>query len=538
MRAIIVGPGLLVAAVMGGCFTDDSREEAATPETPDESSAAAIVSVPCPDVSGTDVSRSLAVTDQTALARFSFARVMNQIRTTANVTTAEGSLPIYQRWMRTFGSTAAPGDCNDPNIDPNDYGLACPRPNELALASINPFPTTAAVRFVPVALFNRFDLAPANGASCGEYRIVYAMSSTSPTVGGRAFIIFEASLPNPNPTAGIDGCLGVARFWQGLSTDNDVLRRAAKLDRFYFGGTAVAGVAPVVRAAHYGLSTNAAAATAGQVRTNFFVSSPGGGFQEWHLREFKLKRTCTNVADPATCNLSFAHVPVKANPAEELFAGTHTRSAAFRSAFVNQVPGLAATDVNLIRMRTNDVFNEFESSAQNGNVNYRLRANGAMVSAVDAKLDTMSTALVPGQIFDRATTQTCGGCHQLSNGANLGGVTWPSSLGFVHVDETSQLSPALRTTFLPHRKRVLERFINARCSQDGGAPPITDASPPPPNDGGPPITEAGPPPPRDGGAPPPPPPADGGGFAEAAAPPAAAEAEQSTVGGGVVGAAN
>ncbi len=32
----------------------------------------------------------------------------------------------------------------------------------------------------PVGLFNRFDLAPADGANCGEYRIVYAKNSSSP----------------------------------------------------------------------------------------------------------------------------------------------------------------------------------------------------------------------------------------------------------------------------------------------------------------------------------------------------------------------
>ena len=39
--------------------------------------------------------------------------------------------------------------------------------------------------FFPVALFNRFDLAPEDGAHCGEYRIVYAMhDGTSGGVSG------------------------------------------------------------------------------------------------------------------------------------------------------------------------------------------------------------------------------------------------------------------------------------------------------------------------------------------------------------------
>src|SRR6185295_9531470 len=118
---------------------------------------------------------------------------------------------MYRGWMKTFGATSAAGDCNDPNIDPNSYGLVCPRAGELALSTINPFSATSTVKFEPVAVFNRFDLAPATGATCGEYRVVYAMSSTSATIHGRAFLIFEAALPNPKPALGIDGCLPVAQ---------------------------------------------------------------------------------------------------------------------------------------------------------------------------------------------------------------------------------------------------------------------------------------------------------------------------------------
>jgi hypothetical protein len=40
------------------------------------------------------------------------------------------------------------------------------------------------------------------------------------------------------------------------------------------------------------------------------------------------------------------------------------------------------------------------------------------------------------------------------------GLTWPSSLRFVHVDEAGNLSPALREVFLPHRQAVLEAFLD------------------------------------------------------------------------------
>jgi hypothetical protein len=60
----------------------------------------------------------------------------------------------------------------------------------------------------------------------------------------------------------------------------------------------------------------------------------------------------------------------------------------------------------------------------------------------------------------------------LSNGKDLGGgLTWPSSMGFVHVTEAQretapdgtvrfQISPALTNVFLPRRKAVLEAFLN------------------------------------------------------------------------------
>ena len=70
-------------------------------------------------------------------------------------------------------------------------------------------------------------------------------------------------------------------------------------------------------------------------------------------------------------------------------------------------------------------------------------------------------------------TTTCAGCHQLSNGDNLGdGMQWPASLGFVHVSERQQvpcdnptsgncfaISPGLRDHFLPDRRDSLEQFL-------------------------------------------------------------------------------
>ena len=71
----------------------------------------------------------------------------------------------------------------------------------------------------------------------------------------------------------------------------------------------------------------------------------------------------------------------------------------------------------------------------------------------------------------RALTQSCAGCHQLSNNALLGGLdasggllTWPASAGFVHAVEDGTRSPALNNVFLPKRKAVLEQFLADTCT--------------------------------------------------------------------------
>ena len=49
-----------------------------------------------------------------------------------------------------------------------------------------------------------------------------------------------------------------------------------------------------------------------------------------------------------------------------------------------------------------------------------------------------------------------------------GGLIWPASLEFTHIDENHRLSPALTTAFLPRRRIILEALINARCGATTG----------------------------------------------------------------------
>jgi hypothetical protein len=423
-----------------GCATDETDVELGDTEQ--------AVTCPAPPLA---IERSFAVTDPAILAKFSFKRVMTRINTTANSNITP--LQLYKDWMATWAACPA-------GVDPNGYGIRCARP-ESQLGAIDPFATTGA-HFAPVALMNRFDLAPSNGADCGEYRIVYALVDRPD--GDRAFIIFEARLPNPSPALGLAGCAGVADFWARLSTTADVATRATRLERFYFTGITAEGLtfSPVVTAANYGLSATGAATGKGQIRTNFFAD-----FVEWHLREFKLQKPC---AAGTACKLSVAQVTVKTNPAGELFRGTHARTAAFEASFLNQVATLSRKNPATVGMATQNSHNEFESSAQGPEVVYRGFTRASFRTQIQSKITNPN--LTVNNILDRATTQTCGGCHQHSNATpSLGdNVRWEPSLGFVHVDESSNLSPSLRLMFLPRRAAVMKSFLDRQCAPGAPAP--------------------------------------------------------------------
>ena len=424
---------LCLTALAIGCATDEAPED-------DFTETEQAVTCPAPPL---DIARSFAVTDPAILAKFSFQRVMTKINTTANSTITP--LRLYKDWMATW-ETCSPG------VDPNGYGIRCTRP-ESQFGAIDPFAATGP-RFVPVALMNRFDLAPANGADCGEYRIVYALLSSP---ADRAFIIFEARLPNPRPGLGLAGCAGVADFWARLSTTADVATRATRLERFYFTGITAEGLtfSPVVTAANYGLAASGAPTGKGQIRTNFFAD-----LTEWHLREFKLQKPCTA---GASCRLAVAQTTVKTNPAGELFRGTHARTVAFETSFLAQVPALSRRNPARIGMATQNAHNEWESSAQATEVVYRGFTRASFRSQIRAAIANPNLSV--NNLLDRATTQTCGGCHQHSNSTpDLGdNVRWEPSLGFVHVDEGRNLSPALNLVFLPRRRAVMKAFLDRQC---------------------------------------------------------------------------
>ncbi len=424
-----------------------------------------------------DIRRSLVVTEHPMLTGFSLQRVMDQLVSQSGVAGLTATRLFQQLWDT---QNASPGiglgaHCDD-TVDAtygsviNGYPYTCRGAlAEGGEAACDPFAVNSPCSYIPVALFNRFDLAPRNGAHCGEHRIVYARASGRTDARARNLIIFEAVLPNPHPVQGLKGCKKIADFWGDLSKDASLTRRAASLENFYFNG--LANVEPVVHVDHYGNMTGGY----GQIRTNQFIQPDPITPRIWSLREFKLIKGCAT----SPCTLKMVPVTNKTNPFGPLFnvASTDPKAHAFQAYFQSQVGDLTATSLAGLRMDVPDVYNSPQSQASGSTeTNYLFNfgtAPGSFRSAIDAALVSAGSPLDADDIVARAQTQSCAGCHRLSNNAALGGgLIWPASLGFTHVSERDvdveivggvsrfKISIALETALLPHRKFVLEDYID------------------------------------------------------------------------------
>lgn len=112
---------------------------------------------------------------------------------------------------------------------------------------------------------------------------------------------------------------------------------------------------------------------------------------------------------------------------------------------------------------------------------------------LEGRVDALGNPLTVDQLLNRATAMTCGGCHEpssfgLTQPNAIGAFrlidgtiidSWPNTLGFVHVDEQRNISPALRNVFIPARieafSAVLEELDFAIST--GFAPENLDAGP-------------------------------------------------------------
>jgi hypothetical protein len=140
-------------------------------------------------------------------------------------------------------------------------------------------------------------------------------------------------------------------------------------------------------------------------------------------------------------------------------------------------PAISEFDlVNRFGAEFDPATNEFQSVSQGNEDDPATSTDPAFVAQITSRLTSLgvTTAGSP-ELLNRAGAMTCGGCHQFSNGMALStGPTpahWPSSAGFVHINESGGLSQTLTSFFLPRRSQILSRFV---CN------PTAEAKPTPP----------------------------------------------------------
>jgi len=320
--------------------------------------------------------------------------------------------------------------------------------------------------FFATAFVNRIDLAPTNGAHCGQQRMIFANRSR-----GRAFMILEAQIPNPSPELGIDGCLPLAQFWMNQNDNPDAAARGALLSQAFLQG-GVKGLAEFGFGAF--LTAENLTVGSGQIRTNQFDSFP------WTLREFKLA-----LAGDALTAVPF---PVAEAPNGALWNENSglSQGDACRQSFLSALDGVLSDNLATMSFVVDAACKDAESR-NDFSEDYAGQLSQGFRSQLQDKLKSLGSQLTPDDVANRARfAGSCIGCHNEASSSALGaGLFAPFSLDFPQVlesesqckdGETGQCfitSNALDTVFLPGRLQVMSNLLGVPiipnpCNGGGG----------------------------------------------------------------------
>ena len=248
---------------------------------------------------------------------------------------------------------------------------------------------------------------------------------------------------------------------------------ASRLATFFFEG--IGGRVPALWPAQLGLgaplSTYYSPEPTGQIRLSMHAGST------WELRQGQLGRS-------AEYGLGFDQTVAGNNLLPELFEADGASPA--QQAFLGEIwagmfDGLGSPHPLAITANMNSIFLSGESALGGAGLNdYVARAagNDALREILAERIQSLDlaancptgTTLPPDAMIRRATVESCAGCHApaqfLGPERKIGcGLTWPDSLGNVHIDETGKRSPALEQVFLPHRAEVLTTYLQA-CDEE------------------------------------------------------------------------
>lgn len=416
--------------------------------------------------------RSFVVTDKAIVGTFTLDRVLAQLLSRAGVTDITPRQLIQQMFDTQNPKPGLSGisgpHCDDTILNGtpsfNGFPRRCPTP-EARLAAT---PYTDDEWFA-MALVNRFDVAPADGSNCGQFRIVYAHAETDPLKIQRLHLIFEAVLPNPHPEEGLASCRGVAQFWADLSSVDSMDERRARLEHFYFDG--IAGFTPVLDPPNFNTGQ-------GGIRTLQQILGP----EAQRFYQFRLAKQCSG----STCTMRMMPDVLENSPFGLLFDGTTDTPAAraFRDEFLKHVATLAIDDVNLFSMNIPRQFLLVESNPMNDS---RAQAYPAAFEAgknssagidfrnrIQVELTRVGSTITPDNVMQRATFEACFGCHGLNGAVPFGGglrLAFSPNFGSKFISEDNMedgeggpntrfgVDPIITTQLLPHRMQILEDFL-------------------------------------------------------------------------------
>jgi len=376
-------------------------------------------------------------------------------------------LALYQQIYDSYASAdraQLPGaiHCGDEMTDGvptlNGYPIDC---NRAEAAHVNDMGNFFATAFV-----NRIDLAPANGANCGQQRMIFANQSQ-----GRAFMILEAQIPNPSPELGVEGCRPLAQFWMNQNDNPDAKSRGALLAQAFLQG-GVKGLAEFGFGAFF--TAENLTVGSGQIRTNQFDSSP------WTLREFKLA-----LSGDALTAVPF---PTAEAPNGALWNENSglPQGDACRQSFLTALDGVVTDNMSAMSFVVDSACKDAESR-NDFSEDYDGQLSQGFRSQLQDKLKSMASSLSPDDVANRARfSGSCIGCHNEASGSFLGdGLFAPTSSDFPQVVEFAgqckdgetgncfTTSNALDTVFLPGRLQVMSNLLGVPiipnpCTNGGG----------------------------------------------------------------------
>lgn len=350
---------------------------------------------------------------------------------------AEGQLP---------GARHCDDQVTDGAPSLNGFSLQCGRLEAQQVDNLGAWFPTAAV--------SRLDLAPADGATCGQQRLIFA--NNSPIGNGRVFVILESEIPNPNPGCGVAACAPLAAFWDSLSRVTDPVERGLRLREAFLSGSpelSAAGFGPFMNAAQLGPN-------GGQIRTNNFNDSP------WTLREFQF-------VDAAVPPIP---TPVAESPNGALWndLAALPQGDACRDNFLRAAElGLLTENLAAMSFPVDEACKDSESrnDFSQDYVGQLGLGSGEFLAELDAL--AAPSGLTGFDLAARARfAGSCMGCHIEAGGSSLGnGLVAPFQFDFVQVSEFGAescgnggtcfgISDALRTVFLPHRARVSQQLLS------------------------------------------------------------------------------